>query len=220
MTFFKMIKVISFATVITIVLIFFSFWSNLPVIINIIIFDVFFIIFFTLILTFIFNLKIRKKEYNDKTSLYKWMDELPDRDNHLLANLNSSIASYKTLENLTRLKEIVKKRTNGNLEALKLYKVFYVQSSKEKMEDLYFKSVLLLFPTIGFYLIRDFIPESESSNGNTIFLTMVFILVTIIMISDKLSYNKRRIGLLIEIIDICIEEALDDKGKAGGKNYD
>lgn len=172
--------------------------------------DIFIIFLFTLFIFMIFS-KGREKKQPKKESLFQWMEELPDFDDHLMSITKVRKAKYKTIDNLKVVKRLIMSLTKRNKETLKLYKAFYSHQSKESSDELYLKTVLVIVPTITLYFIRDYLPKLINENDNILLLIVVFLFITIAAITDRLNHNKKRIGLLIELIDICIEEIEEKK---------
>lgn len=153
-----------------------------------------------------------KKKYSKKDSLYQWIEELTDYDNQLLSILKVRKIKYKTIDNLRVVKRLIMSLAKRNKETLKLYKAFYSHQSKESSDELYLKTVLVIFPTITLYFIRDYLPGLINGNDNILLLIVVFLFITIAAITDRLNHNKKRIGLLIDLIEICIVE-IEEKEK-------
>lgn len=173
--------------------------------------DAFIIFLFTLFIFMIFS-EGREKKEPKKKSLFQWMEELPDFDNHLMSVLKGRNAKSKTIDNLKVAKRLIMSLTKKNKETLKLYKAFYANQSKESSDELYLKTILVIIPTITLYFIRDYLPGLVNGNDNILLLIVVFLFITIAAITDRLNHNKKRIGLLIELIKICIEE-IEEKEK-------
>ena len=148
--------------------------------------------------------------------IYDWMDD-PDNDyEHLLTILKSSPAAYKTIDNLKSIKKIIFKQANGEIESLKLYKAFYNQVSKETMEELYFKTALVISSSLAVFVLRDYVSGIGTGSKTVGFVIFFAFLINVAFISQKIVGNKKRIGLLTEILDICIEEIEEkDKEKKG-----
>lgn len=148
----------------------------------------------------------KKRKYDKKASLYEWMDQLTDYDEKLTYLFTRSRNKYKTIDNLTAIKSTLMNLTSRKIEILKLYKAFYNQVAKENAEELYFKAALALLSSVAVYLLKDLLAKFSLADTYSGFLFILIIFITIAFFSEKLSYNKKRIGLIIEIIDICIEE--------------
>lgn len=204
------IGVVSFF--ITLFLLMISFYFSFPAIINLIIVDVFIIFLFTLFIFIIFS-KGKEKKEPKKESLFQWMEELPDFDNYLMSILKGRNAKYKTIDNLKVIKRLIMSLTKKNKETLKLYKAFYAHRSKESSDELYLKTILVIIPTITLYFIRDYLPGLVNGNDNILLLILVFLFITIAAITDRLNHNKKRIGLFIDLIEICIEEIEQEEKK-------
>lgn len=169
------------------------------------------------LLFLLFNLGSKKRKFNKKISLYHWMDELIDYDEPLTYSLKLHRNKYKTIDNMNYIKSVILTLTKGEVETLRLYKVFYSQATKETGEELYFRSVLALFSSVTVYLLKDYISEISKVDINNGFLFVLIIFITIATITGKLSTNKKRDGLILDIIDICIEE-IDKKNKTSDAN--
>jgi hypothetical protein len=144
----------------------------------------------------------QKGKYNKKTSLYEWMDQLTDYDEKLTYQLQKNANKYQTIDNLTSIKATLMNLTSRN----KLYKAYYNQVAKENAEELYFKAALALLSSVAVFSLRDLLAKISLTETHSGFIFMLLIFITIAFFSEKLSHNKKRVGLLIEIIDICIEE--------------
>lgn len=174
-----------------------------------------FIFFFIVFMAYIYRPNSSNKKYK-KMYIYDWMDD-PDNDyEHLLTILKSSPAAYKTIDNLKSIKKIIFKQANGEIESLKLYKAFYNQVSKETMEELYFKTALVISSSLAVFVLRDYVSGIGTGSKTVGFVIFFAFLINVAFISQKIVGNKKRIGLLTEILDICIEEIEEkDKEKKG-----
>lgn len=148
----------------------------------------------------------KKSKYNKKTSLYEWMDQLTDYDEKLTYQLQKNANKYQTIDNLTSIKLTLMNLTSRNIETLKLYKAYYNQVAKENAEELYFKAALALLSSVAVFSLRDLLAKISLTETHSGFIFILLLFITIAFFSEKLSHNKKRVGLMIEIIDICIEE--------------
>jgi len=162
------------------------------------------------ILSILFSVNTKKRKYKKNVSLFEWMDELIDYDEKLTYFFTQIDQKYKTIDNLTLIKSRIMDTTSKNIEQLKLYRAFYNQVIKENAEELYFKAALALLSSVAIYFIKDLLAKFSGADVYSSFLFVFVIFITIGVISDKLSDNKKRMGLILEIIDICIEELEED----------
>lgn len=184
---------------------------GVPVIIINILISVVLCILYVSLLLFVFHTSTTKNKYRSDITLYQWMDDLTDFDEGLVSLFKKYNVEYSIINNLNNIKSMLIKLTNNNKAKLKMYRAFYKQQSKETGEELYLKTILVSLIPIGIFIFRDNIPDQVNIFVVSILLLTVFI--TIAFISDKLSSNKKRTGILIEIIDLCIEEIEDEENR-------
>lgn len=188
-----------------------------PVIIINILISVVLCILYVSLLLFVFHTSTTKNKYRSDITLYQWMDDLTDFDEGLVYSLKKYNVEYSTINNLNNIKSMLIKLTNNNKSKLKMYRAFYKQQSKETGEELYLKTILVSLIPIGIFVFRDNIPDQVNIFVISVLLLTVFI--TIAFISDKLSSNKKRTGILIELIDLCIEEIEDEENRIKEYKY-
>ena len=176
-----------------------------------------FIYLFVLIFLFIKFSPKRIKKF--KGSIYDWMEELNDQDENLTTQLKQMNIRYKTIESLLAIKRVVMNTTAGDLEKLKLYKAFYQLSLKESIEDIYYKIIIGLISSASIFVIRDQLVKIEENGYSHLFFIILLIVFSILAFVGVINENKKRVGLLIEIIDICIEE-IEEKKKRKHVNLD
>ncbi|MGG0718697.1 hypothetical protein ABE096_14030 [Robertmurraya massiliosenegalensis] len=157
----------------------------------------------------------KKSKFNKKYTLYQWTDELIDYNDRLEYALKHQQLSINTLENLNNIKSILMVITNRKKESLRMYLAYYSQQLKESSEELYLKSVITFLIPISTFVLRDYIPKVEGFETYSFFFVILIIFITIAVISDKLISNKKRIGIIMEIISICIEEIEQEEKKKG-----
>lgn len=168
-------------------------------------------IVYAMLLSIIFNYGLSKK-INFRGSLYKWMDELNDRDEELTLKFKSKKPRYKTIDNLLEIKNDFLTATESSLEKLRLYKAFYVLSLKESTEELYYKIMIGFITSLGVVIIRYKLPElDEAELPNTVFIGLI-IIFSILAFVSAINNNKKRTGLIIELLGVCIEE-IEEKVK-------
>lgn len=171
--------------------------------------------FLTLIKLFNFH-NSRKGKF--KGSLYEWMEELSDTDEKLTFQLKRMTTRYKTIENLTAIKEIILKSTNSELKELKLFKAYYTLSLKESTEELYYKIIIGLISSAGVFVIRDQLSKIEGNNPSDLFFIGLMIIFTILAFVGIINENKKSSGLMIELLEICINE-IEENNKKKEKYY-
>ncbi len=171
---------------------------------------------FIFLLTLLFPTEPSKNKYNKNTSLYYWMDDLTDYDEFLVYSLKNYNIKYSTIDNLTNIKNMIFKMTNKEKSKLKLYRIFYEQQLKENGESLYLKTILVSLIPIFTLVFRDYF---FNINTFSIQIMLVFFLfITIAAIGMKLGSNQKRIGIIIGIIDLCIEEIEEENRKMKHKH--
>lgn len=170
------------------------------------------------LLLFILNQGGRKNKFNKRMSLYSWMDELIDYDETLTHLLKIQINKYRVIDNLNIIKSSILRITKGKIETLQLYKAYYNQISKETGEELYFKTILTLLTSVAVYLLKDYITETSNININSGFLFILIVCITVAIIVGKINNSKSRNGLIIEIIDICIDEVRQKEKNSSYQN--
>jgi hypothetical protein len=161
---------------------------------------------YTVLLFMLFDINNRRGKFNPKKSIYEWMDDPDDFNEHLVFLLKGMKNKRGSIQNMKAIKEVIQRQSYGKLEELKLYKVYYINLSKESAEELYFKSVLAVLSSIGIFIFREQIGKVTDFNIYSSFLTPLLIFVTIAVITGKLTDNKKRSGLLVDILELCIEE--------------
>lgn len=155
-----------------------------------------------------FELGSRKVKYNKKLTLYNWLDDLNDFDELLVHSLKRYPTSYGTIENLKNVKRMLVKRTMNDKSTLKMYKVFYKQKLKESGEELYLKTIMLaILPAV----IALFGNEFMEIDSFQMFIYATTIILVIAFISLRLSQDKKRNGILVELIDLCIQDLEDEE---------
>lgn len=145
-------------------------------------------------------------------NLYDWMNEPENDYEHLLTILKSQHSRYRTIDNLKTIKNTIMKQASGDLESLKLYKAFYNQVLKENTEELYFKTALIILSSLAVFVVRDYISGIGSGNKVIGFMIFFWFLIAVSFISHKIIGNKKRVGLLIEILEVCIDD-IENKNK-------
>ena len=178
------------------------------IVINVLIIMVF-VFIYIVFLIFVLRGTITQNKYRNDVSLYQWMDDLTDFDEGLTRSLKRYDVKYGTIDNLNNIKFMLIKLTKNSKSTLKMYRAFYKQQSKETGEELYQKTILVSVIPIGLFIFRDYFQIF-----NNIFLFVILyltIIIFLVFISDKLRSNKKRTGILIEIIDLCIEEIEDEE---------
>lgn len=182
-----------------------SFWVNF-----------WFLIIYAIVLYALAGLASNRKRYLKHISIYTWMGELYDGDENLLTQLRTYKVKFKTLDNLQVIKSMILKSTKADLKVLKIYKAYYKGAMTETTNELYFKAFLGIIAGYAAFMFRDFAIKSESVSE--FFVTVIIIAITILAIIDSFNQSKKRINLLIEILDICIEEIEDEKEKVDKEN--
>lgn len=177
-----------------------SFWVNFL-----------FLIIYAIVMYALAGFASNRKRYLKHISIYTWMGELYDGDENLLTQLRTYQVKFKTLDNLQVIKSMILKSTKRDLKVLKIYKAYYRGAMTETTNELYFKAFLGIIAGYAAFIFRDFAIESESVSD--LFVTVIIIAITILAIIDSFNQSKKRINLLIEILDICIEEIEDEKEK-------
>lgn len=182
-----------------------SFWANF-----------WFLVIYAIVLYALAGIASNRKRYLKHISIYTWMGELYDGDENLLTQLRTYKVKFKTIDNLQVIKSMILKSTKRDLKVLKVYKAYYRGAMTETTNELYFKAFLGIIAGYTAFIFRDFAIKSESISE--IFVTVIIIAITILAIIDSFNQSKKRINLLVEILDICIEEIENDKEKVGEEN--
>lgn len=164
------------------------------------------ILMFMLIVSF--PITIKEPKYKNNTTLYQWLDDLSDFDQKLTSSLKRYYVHYGTLDNLISLKDILKKQSGSDKSVLKMYRAFYNQKLKESGEELYLRTIMISLIPLGILLAKGKV-ELFVKQPLQVLLLAIFIMIFLAFISIRLSINKRRNGILIEVIDLCIEEIED-----------
>ncbi|MDN7243974.1 hypothetical protein [Planococcus shenhongbingii] len=162
-------------------------------------------VLYGIVLMFMFS-SLTSRKSTIKGSLFGWMEELTDNDENLTFQLKRVDIRYKTIDNLLAIKETILKATDGNLERLKLYKAFYSLSLKESTEELYYKIIIGLISSVGVFVLRDQVSKVEENKLTDLIFIGLIIVFSILAFVGAINENKKRIGLVIEILEICIEE--------------
>lgn len=153
-------------------------------------------------------------------SLYSWLDSL-DNGEKLLMELFSREKDNKCIVlNLERAYSKIMGLTGHNLNKLRLLKAYYKIKSEEDAVDVIFKAILGIFITIlGWGISRGIIWTYASSNLSTYdayvsktyavgwnfaFIIWVILVFFAAWIRDYFN-GKRRIKLIVEILDVCIK---------------
>ena len=168
-------------------------------------------------LVVMFNFLSSKRINKFKGSMYEWMEDLTDSDENLTYQLKRMDIRYKTIDNLMAIKKIMLNATNNNLEKIKLYKAFYSLSLKESTEELYYKIIIGLISSAGVFIIRDQMSKLEDNNFSNLFFIGLLIIFSILAFVGAINDNKKRTGLIIEILEICIEEIEENEKKKNEK---
>ncbi|PIC81048.1 hypothetical protein CSV75_04515 [Sporosarcina sp. P18a] len=163
---------------------------------------------FTYLLKMVYQLLSKKTKYNKKLSLYSWLDDLSDFDELLVYSLKRQPTSYGTLKNLDNVKGMLVKQTLNDKSTLKMYRIFYSQKLKESGEELYLRTIMIIIIPAVIALFGQKFFEINSLEVLT-FATITILLLA--FISMKLSLHKKRNGILVDLIDLCIQEIEDEE---------
>lgn len=139
------------------------------------------------------------------------MGELYDSDENLLYQLRAYKVNYKTIDNLNSLKEMILKSSKSDISTLKLYKAFYSNAGKETTNELYFKFFIGLIISFGALKLRDYSSKIKIEGMDDMLFTISVIAITILAVIDTLNQNKKRIELLNDVIDVCIDELEEEE---------
>jgi hypothetical protein len=188
--------------------------TNAPVIVKNLITILATALMYAAFMSMIFIVKSGPQKFRKKESIYVWMDDLSNFDDRLHYLLKNQSVKYSILDNLSIIKENISKYANGNLDNLRLMKAYYLQYSKETSEELYLRTVMgVLVPLLIFFMGKN-LPIFKEITVYSFFAVLMVVFITIAVITDRLNFNKRRLGITVEIIDICIKEIEDKKKKS------
>ncbi|SEN68542.1 hypothetical protein SAMN05192533_11769 [Mesobacillus persicus] len=169
------------------------------------------------ILIWITKIEIPLNWIHKKISIYQWLDSLTNHDESLIYPLCTQKVKYTTLENLLTVKNSFIKTTHGNKGTLKLYKAYYRQLSNENSDQVYWTALMTLFSSMVILLVREYILKNSIKlsivESSDYFLLIMLIVTTIAYMVVQIQRNKKRYGLITDILDICIEEIEEKKDK-------
>ncbi len=167
---------------------------------------------FTFLLLNVYSIPLKKNKYRSNITFYQWMDELDDFDGYLLEFFKTCNIRYRTVDNLNQIKKILMNLTKCDKSTLKIYRAFYNEQLKETAEAKYYKIISVSLIPICLFIFGD---NLGLINIYVTFFVLIFIIITLACISVKLSNNKKRISILIAIIDLCIEEVEEKEMEIG-----
>lgn len=187
--------------------------SNAPVVVKNLITILAAAFMYASLMLVLYSVKSGPQKFRGKMSVYEWMDDLSNFDDKLHYLLNNQSVKYKTIENLSIIKEIILRCTNGNIDNLRLMKAYYTQYSKETAEELYLRTVMGIFVPLLIFFMGKKLSIFNEFTVYSFFAVLMVVFITFAVITGRLSYDKKRHGLIIDIIDICIKEIEDKKNK-------
>jgi Ca2+/Na+ antiporter len=161
---------------------------------------------YAVFLYILFNLSNKKRKYERNKTLYEWMDDLDDYNEHLVYSFRSINNKRDPIENLNIIKEVIVRQSNKDPRKLKLYKVYYNNLAKESADELYFKTALAILSSIGILILKEFINTLTKVNISSGLLIALLVFITIAVVAKQITDNKKRTGLLVDILDLIIEE--------------
>lgn len=164
-------------------------------------------------LVHLFPLTTKKSKYRRNTSLYHWMDDLSDYDEGLMYSLKRYSVKYGTIDNLKNLKNMLIKLTNNDKLTLKMYRAFYSHKSKESGEELYLRTILVSLIPLFVLVFKDKMPIIEERQVLFYYWIIFSVFIILAFISMKLSINKKRNSIIIEMIGLCIEDIEDEENQ-------
>ncbi|MEH6955115.1 hypothetical protein [Neobacillus drentensis] len=169
------------------------------------------------ILIWITKIEIPLNWIHRKISIYQWLDNLTNHDESLIYLLSSQKVKYKTLENLQIVKNTFINLTRGNKETLKLYKAYYKQLSNENSDQIYWTALMTMFSSLVILVLREYVLKKSFEislvRSSDYFLLIMFIVTTVAYMVAQIQRNKKRYGIITDIIEICIEEIEEKEDK-------
>ncbi|TPF14232.1 hypothetical protein [Priestia megaterium] len=157
----------------------------------------------------------------EPVSLYSWLDSLNGGESLLIELFSDEKEERCIVLNLERVYSKIMGLTKHNLHKLRLLRAYYRIKSEEDAVDVIFKAILGVFVTILVWgisrgiiwtfastnlSIYDSVSKNYTIGWRFAFIMWVIIVFFAAWIRDYFN-GKKRIKLIVEILDVCIKNS-------------
>lgn len=148
-------------------------------------------------------------------NIWEWMGKYNEIEE--IKELLSSNSNNDTMVNLLKIKEELILKYRNNPDRLKLIKAHYVVDSKDDYDKTFVGVVISVSVGLLIFGIRELILNSKVlivpffDKINTITFTIILVLIGLAVIINDTLKEKKRVNLLIELIQNALDEIKEMK---------